>query len=203
MEKLQNSKLFVGLNFASAILMSFVMASTGPTLHVYFMQQVNPQLLAFVNMLTVGIAVITNGSVNSKKMLKAYHRYFATIILVDVTAFICVSVVGEYHVEVRFIGFAVINAISTAIWGIVLKNMVNNVWDGDALTKFNANSKTCGLIASFIGGGLLMFLGDNGFSVHTCIIIQCVAMTIDGINDFIIYRVYNKVKSEQDEAVEE
>lgn len=203
MEELKSNKVFVGLNVFSSVIMSFMMALTGPTLQIYFMSQVSTQLLAFVNMLAVGIAVVSNGSANSKKMLRLYHQYFPLVVIVDVLAFIAVSTIGEYHIEVRFIGMAVITAVSTAIWSIVMNNVLNNIWAGDERTRLSANLKTAALIGSFIGGGILIMLPEGGIGVHNCIIFQCVCMTIDGIANYIIHRMYEKAKVNEPAKVEE
>ena len=152
-------KKFAVLNMLSEIVMAFMMSISSPQIHIYFMGLVSPQLLAFVNMLTLGIGVCTASSVNSD----------------------------------RFIGFAVLNALSTSIWGIVCKNMINNTYSGTKLTKFNSNCKTAGLVSGFIGSGILLCITIE-IPVHICILMQCVAMITTGVIEYAMYRVFEKRK---------
>lgn len=186
-------KKFAVLNMLSEIVMSFVMSISSPQIHIYFMGLVSPQLLAFVNMLTLGIGVCTASSVNSDRFIKYYHEHFLAIIIIDVISFCTFSLVGENWVEVRFIGFAVLNALSTSIWSIVCKNMINNTYSGTKLTKFNSNCKTAGLVSGFIGSGILLCITIE-IPVHICILMQCVAMITTGVIEYAMYRVFEKRK---------
>ena len=97
------------------VIFSFAMAMTTPVVHIYFMRLIDASVLAIANMLAVGIAAITNTTITKEKFLEWYDKHFTFIVATDVMFFIIVSCAGMEMAAMRYIGMAVINAISTTL----------------------------------------------------------------------------------------
>src|SRR5574344_980066 len=95
------------------IIISFVFAMTSPTVQIYFMKLVSPELLAFSNMLTVGIAAAVNSTVPNDKLKTMYSNNFKLIVLIDVICFAILSYGSLLDVTIRFVGLAILNSISS------------------------------------------------------------------------------------------
>ena len=81
----------------------------------------------------------------------------------------------------RFIGMAVINAISTTLWVCVMQNAINNSINGEELTIWQSLSKSYELYASLAGGLVILLIGD--MDIEVAIAIQCVANLVMGLTD--------------------
>ena len=69
------------------VVFSFAMAVTTPVVHVYFMRLIDASVLAIANMISVGIAAMTNTSVTRKGFLEWYDKHFTLIVVTDVLLF--------------------------------------------------------------------------------------------------------------------
>ena len=58
------------------VIFSFAMAMTTPVVHVYFMRLIDASVLAVANMISVGIATMTNTSVTRNGFLEWYDKHF-------------------------------------------------------------------------------------------------------------------------------
>ena len=163
------------------IIFSFAMAMTTPIIQVYFIRLVNPNVLAVSNMLAVGLAAIVNTSITKEKFLDWYDKHFTFIVLTDVLFFIIVSCAGMEMANMRFIGMAVINAISTTLWICVMQNAINNTIRGQDLTIWQSLAKSCELYASLTGGVVILILGS--IDIEIAIAIQCLANLFMGMAD--------------------
>lgn len=133
--------------------MMFAYALTSPVVHIYFMKLVDPQVLAVANMLSVGLAAIVNATVTKDKFLSWYRKHFFWIVTLDIFSYIIICYAGtEYDATIRFIGLAITDAVSTTLWAVVMRSAVNDVLDGDRLTKWSSLSDGYKLAASFLGG---------------------------------------------------
>ena len=81
----------------------------------------------------------------------------------------------------RFIGMAVINAISTTLWVCVMQNAINNTIEGQNLTIWQSLAKSYELYASLAGGLAILLIGD--IHIEVAIAIQCTANLIMGLTD--------------------
>lgn len=63
MNSKQKNWLLVG-----PVIFSFMMAMTTPVVHIYFMKLIDASVLAIANMISVGIAAMTNTSVTKKRI---------------------------------------------------------------------------------------------------------------------------------------
>lgn len=157
------------------------MAVTTPVIHIYFIRLISTNVLAISNMLAVGIAAITNTTITKEKFLEWYDKHFKFIVATDVMFFIIVSCAGMEMATMRFIGMAVINAISTTLWICVMQNAINNTIDGEELTIWQSLSKSYELYASLAGGLVILLIGD--MHIELAIAIQCVANLVMGLTD--------------------
>lgn len=157
------------------------MAVTTPVIHIYFIRLISTNVLAISNMLAVGIAAITNTTITKEKFLEWYDKHFTFIVATDVMFFIIVSCAGMEMATMRFIGMAVINAISTTLWICVMQNAINNTIDGEELTIWQSLSKSYELYASLAGGLVILLIGD--MHIELAIAIQCVANLVMGLTD--------------------
>ena len=156
-------------------------AFTSPVLHVYFMGRVAPRVVAWADLLSTGLAFLINASVQSDKALALYRRYFKLIVAVDVVCFGVVSFYSSECIKLRFLGFAVLNAVSGNLWVILMHNAVNNLIKGNALTKWDALSKGVGVAGSFIGA--LLAIWCSNMAVELCIGLQCLGNCLGGLAD--------------------
>ena len=163
------------------VIFSFAMAMTTPIIQVYFIRLVNPNVLAVSNMLAVGIAAITNTTITKERFLRWYDKHFTLIIVTDILLFVVVSCAGMELAAVRYIGMAVINAISTTLWVCVMQNAINNSINGEELTIWQSLSKSYELYASLAGGLVILLIGD--MDIEVAIAIQCVANLVMGLTD--------------------
>lgn len=176
MNNKQRAWLLVG-----PVIFSFMMAMTTPVVHIYFMKLIDASVLAIANMISVGIAAMTNTSVTRKGFLEWYDKHFTLIVVTDVLLFTVISFVGMEWATIRFIGMAIINAISTTLWICVMQNAINSVVKGKELTIWQSLASSYELYASLAGGLVILILGS--IDVEIAIMIQCIANLIMGLAD--------------------
>ena len=176
MNSKQKNWLLVG-----PVIFSFAMAITTPVVHIYFMRLIDTSVLAIANMLAVGIAAMTNTSVTRKGFLEWYDKHFTLIVVTDVLLFTVISFAGMEWATIRFIGMAIINAISTTLWICVMQNAINSVVKGKELTIWQSLASSYELYASLAGGLVILILGS--IDIEIAIMIQCIANLIMGLAD--------------------
>ena len=176
MNKKQKRWLLVG-----PVIFSFVMAMTSPIVHIYFMRLIDASVLAVANMISVGIAAMTNTSVTRKGFLEWYDKHFTLIVVTDVLLFTVISFAGMEWATIRFIGMAIINAISTTLWVCIMQNAINNTIKGQDLTIWQSLAKSYEMYASLVGGLAILLIGD--IHIELAIAIQCTANLFMGLTD--------------------
>ena len=176
MNNRQKNWLLVG-----PVVFSFALAMTVPVIQIYFMRLINSEVLAISNMLAMGIAAVTNTTVTKKIFLKWYDKHFTLIVITDVIMFFIVSCAGMELAAVRYIGMAIINAVSTTLWMCIMRNSINNVINGEELTIWQSLSKSYELYASLAGGLVILLIGD--MHIELAIAIQCLANLFMGLTD--------------------
>ena len=163
------------------VVFSFAMAVTTPVIHVYFMRLIDASVLAIANMISVGIAAITNTSVARKGFLEWYDKHFTLIVVTDVLLFTVISFAGMEWATIRFIGMAIINAISTTLWVCIMQNAINNTIEGKELTIWQSLANSYEMYASLAGGLVILILGS--IDIEIAIAIQCLANLFMGLTD--------------------
>ena len=163
------------------VIFSFAMAMTTPVIRVYFIRFVNSDILAISDMLVVGIEAITNTTITKEKFLEWYDKHFTFIVATDVMFFIIVSCAGMEMAAMRYIGMAVINAISTTLWVCVMQNAINNTIRGQDLTIWQSLARSYEMYGSLAGGLAILLIGD--MHIELAIAIQCIANLFMGLTD--------------------
>ena len=160
---------------------SFAVAMTSPVIQIYFMRLIDSTVLAISNMLAVGIMAVVNTSITKENFLRWYDKHFTFIVVTDVLSFIVVSCAGMEMATARFVGMALINAISTTLWVCVMRNSINHVIDGEELTIWQSLSNSYELYASLAGGLIILALGT--MDIEIAIAIECTANLFMGLTD--------------------
>ena len=175
---------------------SLIFAATSPTIHVWFMSVIDPKIVAIANLLQTLLAAVVFFSFTKEELQDKYRHWFIPIVVVDCTLFAGISITGLSYPEVRFIGFSFINAVSTSIWFMIMRNALNRViTDGDQRTAFDGLESTACLIAGFCGGLIAYFTTTRDIEVvQLCVFAQCIANAVMGIAD--IY-AFNRLKKRQ------
>lgn len=163
------------------VVFSFAVAMTSPVIQIYFMRLIDSSVLAISNMLAVGLEAIVNTSITKEKFLRWYDKHFTLIVVTDVSSFIVVSCAGMEMATARFIGMAIINAISTTLWVCIMRNSINHVINGEELTIWQSLSNSYELYASMAGGLIILVLGT--MSIEIAIAIECMANLFMGLTD--------------------
>lgn len=176
MNNRQKNWLLVG-----PVIFSFAMTMTSPVVHIYFMRLIDASVLAIANMISVGIAAMTNTSVTRKGFLEWYDKHFTFIVVTDIMFFIIVSCAGMEMAAMRYIGMAVINAISTTLWVCVMQNAINNTIRGQDLTIWQSLARSYEMYGSLAGGLAILLIGD--MHIELAIAIQCTANLFMGLTD--------------------
>lgn len=174
------------------MLVSFMYALTSPVIHIYFIKQIGPNVLAITNMVSVGLAAVVNSTVPNDRIKEIYRRNFINIVVIDVSCFCIISMLGMEYAVIRFVGFAVLNAVSTNLWVVIIKNSINRVISGDKLTDWESFSESCSLYVGFIGGIIAFFYSDMfaGY-IELCIFGQCICNLVMGATDI---KAFNRLE---------
>lgn len=167
---------------SGSVLVSFIFALTSPIIQIYFVSRVSTEIFAAANMLSTGLAAFVNSSVTVDKIMAWYKKHFYTIVVIDLLCFCIVSFLSTEYVAVRFLGLAILNAISTNLWFVLMRNAVNNIIKGDSLTKWESFESAWTLGGQFFGAALAIYL--TNIPLEICISLQCIANIIMGATDY-------------------
>ena len=167
-------------------IMDIAYSATSPTIQIYFMKLINEDILAISNIVTAALAAIVNMSVQSDKLMLFYRRNFVYIIIIDIFCFILISIEGLQIPEIRFLGLAFLNAVSSTLWFTVISDAINHQIEGTLLTKWNSLQKAINLTACIIGASIAIFFKID---IEICILLQCFANLIFGFCDYFAYRI--------------
>lgn len=192
-----NNKLKYSMIFGNS-LCSYIYGFTGPIVTIYFSSHVNPNIFAIANMITLGLGALVNHSVGIDRFMNIYRKYFSYIIFMDLICCAIVYTFSAEHVSFRYISMAIINAVTTSLWVIVINNAINRNIGGDNLTKFNACMNSYELWASMFGALTYILLDNTNISINHCLLIQWMAMLVMGMIDMRSFKKLNKVKVEED-----
>ena len=164
--------------------LGFTFAS--PIIQVYFVSMVGPNILAMANIITMALAALVNASIPIERFKALYRKHFTLIVVADCLGYGAVCFGSMEYPEVRFLGCAVVNAVSQTLWMAVMKDAVNHKISGDELTDWNSRINTASLTASLAGSILAMFF--TTLHVEICLGIQAMANVLCGIADWMAYR---------------
>ena len=164
------------------VLVSFIFALTSPIIQIYFVSRVSTEIFATANMLSTGLAALVNSSVAVDRIMRWYKKHFYSIVIIDLLCFCIVSFLSTEYITVRFLGLAILNAVSTNLWCVLMRNAVNNIIKGDSLTKWESFESAWNLGGQFFGAALAIYFID--IPLELCIGLQCIANIIMGTTDY-------------------
>ena len=164
------------------VLVSFIFALTSPIIQIYFVSRVSTEIFAAANMLSTGLAALVNSSVAADRIMRWYKKHFYSIVIIDLLCFCIVSFLSTEYITVRFLGLAILNAVSTNLWCVLMRNAVNNIIKGDSLTKWESFESAWNLGGQFFGAALAIYFID--MPLELCIGLQCIANIIMGTTDY-------------------
>ena len=170
------------------VLVSFIFALTSPIIQIYFVSRVSTEIFAAANMLSTGLAALVNSSVAVDRIMRWYKKHFYSIVIIDLLCFCIVSFLSTEYITVRFLGLAILNAVSTNLWCVLMRNAVNNIIKGDSLTKWESFESAWNLGGQFFGAALAIYFID--IPLELCIGLQCIANIIMGTTD---YKAWNMI----------
>ena len=177
--------------------MSFFYAISSPVVHIYFCQLISPRVLAIADMISLLITAIVNSTIPLENMKKLYRKNFNVIVVIDIILYALISYEGLEYPEVRFIGFAILTAITTTLWGMIIRNAINRLLNGDDLTDWQAIRESAELWAAFIGALILVII--ETLPIDLCIFLQCFGNTFLGIVDMYVYRLIARKAFKEDD----
>ena len=164
------------------VLVSFIFALTSPIIQIYFVSRVSTEIFAAANMLSTGLAALVNSSVAVDRIMRWYKKHFYSIVIIDLLCFCIVSFLSTEYITVRFLGLAILNAVSTNLWCVLMRNAVNNIIKGDSLTRWESFESAWNLGGQFFGAALAIYFID--IPLELCIGLQCIANIIMGTTDY-------------------
>lgn len=174
------------------VLVSFIFALTSPIIQIYFVSRVSTEIFAAANMLSTGLAALVNSSVAVDRIMRWYKKHFYSIVIIDLLCFCIVSFLSTEYITVRFLGLAILNAVSTNLWCVLMRNAVNNIIKGDSLTKWESFESAWNLGGQFFGAALAIYFID--MPLELCIGLQCIANIIMGTTDYKAWNIIWKGK---------
>ena len=174
------------------VLVSFIFALTSPIIQLYFVSRVSTEIFAASMMLSTGLAALVNSSVAADRIMRWYKKHFYSIVIIDLLCFCIVSFLSTEYITVRFLGLAILNAVSTNLWCVLMRNAVNNIIKGDSLTKWESFESAWNLGGQFFGAALAIYFID--IPLELCIGLQCIANIIMGTTDYKAWNIIWKGK---------
>ena len=190
MRSLTKNMLLVG-----PIVSSFIIALVTPVIQVYFMKLVSTQILTVSNMLALGLGAVTNSSIRREKIMAIYRSHFNIIVVVDMILFAVISGLSTEMIVVRFLGFSILNAVTSTLWGAVIQDRINNVLHGSELTDWSALLSAYRLYAALIGSALLFIIVS--IPIEVAIALQCFGNTAMGLLDIKAYKLLKEDQNNQ------
>ena len=172
-------------------IMALTYGLTAPTVQIYFMKLVSPEILAISNILMIGLAAIIQTSIPNKTIKELYRRNFSIIVVVNVVLYCTVSFLSTEYVVVRFLGFAVLSAISNNLWMVIMKDAINRKIHGEELTNWNSISRSIELYGSLTGCCLALMVSQY-LDIDVAIAMQCLANILLGITDLKAFKSITK-----------
>ena len=98
--------------------------------------------------------------------------------------------------EVRFIGFAILEAITWNLYMLIFRQSMNRVWKGDELTRLQFDTKAWSLIGALIGGGLVLILN---LDVHQALWLQAITCMMTNGCNMVLFKTLKASERKEDD----
>ena len=184
------------LNFQMKMLFYYVplasgigMACSGPAIKTYMYANVSPEIVSLANIIGVALSVLINGAIHSERTMEMFRKQFTWLATTHTTCFTIVSLMGEGWPELRFIGFAILEAITGNLYALVFRQSMNRIWKGDELTKLQFDMKSWSMIGALIGGALVFLLDLN---IHQALLVQAVTCASANVCNMVFFKTMKK-----------
>lgn len=140
------------------------------------------------------IVLVMNKILKKQDNRDFLERFFLFIIIMDTVLYLVISFVGEYYINIRFFGLAILNGTTTAIWMCVMRSNINKVFEGEELTNFQTYQDYLASIAQLIGATMAIVLIKINVNINILMLIQVIASFVMGYFD---YKTIKIIKSKQ------
>ena len=182
-DKIKNN-LYIGV-FTNYLLFS----ATTPLVNIFFIQKVSTVVFSIVNWVSIIIVLVMNKILKSQKNREVLQKFFLPIIIIDTLIFLIISFAGEYYINIRFFGLAILNGTTTAIWMCIMKSNINKVFMGDELTNFQTQQEYLVSISQLIGATIAVLLTKLDVGIEILMLIQIIASVIMGYFDYKVIKI--------------
>ena len=125
------------LRVISCIIIAGSFAVTRPSVKIYFMGAVSQQVLAFSNLISIGLVALTSGLLENKKTVQALRRkWFAVFTVTDAIMYGVLSLAGFFiDPAIRFVGLSIADSLFTMTGSMLINDAVNVVLSGSGSDK--------------------------------------------------------------------
>ena len=184
------------LNFQMHMLFYYIplasgigMACSGPAIKTYMYANVSPEIVSLANIIGMALSVLINGAIHSEKTMELFRKQFTWLATTHTVCFTTISLMGESWPELRFIGFAIMQAITGNLYMLVFRQSMNRIWKGDQLTKLEFDMKTWSMIGALIGGALVFLLN---LDIHQALLVQAVTCASANVCNMVFFKTMKK-----------
>lgn len=190
------------LRITSAIIAAATSAVTRPAIRIYFMSHVSQSTLALSNMISIGLAVIVSGLLSKEgNVVPLRRKYFVVFMAIDTIAYGVLSYLGvAIDVRIRFIGMAIVEALSTGVSVIIVRDALNLVLSGTKLTAFQNQIGMFDSMAGFAALSVFMLVNID-MSVEIALTMNVVAMSFSTSAEALF--VYSINRREREHRIKE
>ena len=109
------SKTLVYLLIVNESIFCFIMAAMSPTVHLYFMRIVANDIYVLATTIGPIVAAVVSTFMVKEHVRIIMRKWFAVILIADSVGFLVLSLWGLDNPTIRFLGFAVLNAITVEV----------------------------------------------------------------------------------------
>lgn len=126
------------LRIIICIIIAGSFAVTSPSVKIYFMGAVSQQVLAFSNLISIGLVALTSGLLENKKAVQALRRkWFAVFTVTDAIMYGVLSLAGFFiDPAIRFVGLSIAESLFTMTGSMLINDAVNVVLSGSEADRF-------------------------------------------------------------------
>lgn len=191
------SKRDIQIQYAMAALGAITLCITSPAIKTYFFAHVSQQVLAFSNLIEIGLYSLIMSGAAKDSIIDKVKAWIMPIIIIDQILYGVVSLMGLEDASIRFISLAILNSTTTALAVVVIRDCINSHIKGRELTKYESKLAVASQVPSFIALALFMLVGIE-MHVDTAIYIQWVSFMIIGVANIYFVKKYGKKKKEEE-----
>ena len=186
------------LRVISCILISGSFAVTSPSVKIFFMGQVSQQVLAFSNLVCIGLVALTSGLMENKDTVRTLRRkWFALFTVTDAFLYGVLSLAGFFiDPAIRFVGLAIAESLFTMTGSMLINDAVNVILSGSNLTSFQSKMTKVSNWAGFVALSVFMLI-DISIDVEFAIVAQFITLAVVSVLEILFVRSINRREAEE------